>query len=222
MSESPWNRPATVEGFVRSPPNGDLMAVTSREFRAGARLLDIGCGAGRNACPLATAGWDVVGTDSSLPMLTAASRRDVDSRLGGRVRLIRGAMDQLPLASETFDVIVAHGIWNLARSGHEFRTAISEAARVARPRSALFVFTFSRATIEESARPLAGESFVFTEFSGQPQCFLTQAQLVNELALHGFEVDPSFPLRELNRPVGRSLPTNSGPVIFQGLFRCLR
>ena len=62
----------------------------------------------------------------------------------------------------------------------------------------------------------------FTEFSGQPQCFLTQAQLVNELALHGFEVDPSFPLRELNRPVGRSLRTNSGPVIFQGLFRCLR
>ena len=144
MSDSPWSQPSTVAGFVRSPPNDTLLQVAAREWRASARLLDIGCGAGRNAMPLARAGWEVVGTDLSLPMLTAAAARVVDAQLANRVRLLRAPMDQLPFASAVFDFIVAHGIWNLARSGGEFRQAVREAARVARPGCALFLFTFSR------------------------------------------------------------------------------
>jgi len=222
MSDSPWNQPGTVEGFVRSPPNAALLRAATRDFRASARLLDIGCGAGRNALPLAAAGWEVIGTDSSLPMLTAAAARVADVQLGRRVRLLLAPMHQLPLVSNSFDFIVAHGIWNLARSDSEFRTAVEEAARVARTGCALFLFTFSRRTIAASAQPVAGESFVFTEFSGRPQCFLTSEQLVGELAVHGFELDPTSPLRELNRPPNGSLCTNTGPVIYEGLFRYIR
>jgi len=222
MSDSPWNQAGTVERFVRSPPNTALLQVAAREFRPSARLLDIGCGAGRNAVPLATAGWKVFGTDVSIPMLTAAAGRAAQVHGAGRVGLIRAPMHQLPLASDSFDFIVAHGIWNLARSGREFRMAVEDAARVARTGCALFLFTFSRRTIAESARPLLGESFVFTEFSGQPQCFLTEEQIVRELATHGFDPDPSLPLRELNRPTKASLCTSSGPVIYEGLFRYTR
>ena len=222
MKDSPWNEASTVEGFVRSPPNGTLLQVAARELRVSGRLLDIGCGAGRNALPLATSGWEVIGTDASEPMLTAAAARAADAELGRRVCLVRASMHQLPLSPDSFDFIVAHGIWNLARSGNEFRAAVAEAARVARTGCALFVFTFSRRTIADSARPLPGESFVFTEFSGEPQCLLTQEQIVDELAAHGFDPDPSLPLRELNRPTKASLRTSSGPVIYQGLFRSTR
>jgi ubiquinone/menaquinone biosynthesis C-methylase UbiE len=222
MSDSPWNQPRTVEGFIRSPPNAALLQAAAGACRPSARLLDIGCGAGRNAVPLATAGWEVIGTDSSLPMLTAAAARIAAAQLTRRVHLLLAPMHQLPLASDSCDFIVAHGIWNLARSGGEFRTAVHEAARVARAGCALFLFTFSRHTIADSAQPLPGESFVFTEFSGQPQCFLTQEQIVGELAAHGFERDPSVPLLELNRPPKGSLLTSSGPVIYQGLFRSIR
>ena len=78
-------------------------------------------------------------------------------------------MDRLPFRSASFDFVVAHGIWNLARSGGEFGRAVREAARVARPGAALFLFTFSRTTLPDAAMPVAGESFVYTEFSGQPQ-----------------------------------------------------
>jgi len=219
MSESPWSQPETVAGFVRSPPNGTLLQAAARERRASARLLDIGCGAGRNALPLAETGWEVVGTDLSLPMLMAAATRVTEAGLVNRVRLLRAPMDHLPFASAVFDFIVAHGIWNLARSGSEFRQAIREAARVARPRCALFLFTFSRNTLTAAAAPVAGESFVFTEFSGQPQCFLTEEQLVRELAASGFEPDPSLPLRELNRPVKGALRSTPGPVIYEAMFR---
>jgi len=222
MSDSPWNAASTVEGFVRSPPNGTLLRVAAREFRVSGRLLDIGCGAGRNALPLATSGWEVIGTDASEPMLKAAAARVADADLRHRVRLVRASMHQVPLSPDSFDFIVAHGIWNLARSGREFGAAVAEAARVARTGCALFVFTFSRRTIADSAQPLPGESFVFTEFSGQPQCFLTREQIVGELATHGFDPDPSLPLRELNRPTKASLCTSSGPVVYEGLFRFTR
>lgn len=222
MSGSPWDQAGTVEGFVRSSPNGTLLQVAARECRVSARLLDIGCGAGRNAVPLATSGWEVVGTDTSQPMLTAAAARVADAELQDRLQLVRAPMHQLPFLSDSFDFIVAHGIWNLARSGREFRTAAQEAARVARTGCALFVFTFSRRTIGDSAQPLPDESFVFTEFSGEPQCFLTEEQIVSELAAYDFEGDPSLPLRELNRPPKGTLHTTSGPVIFEGLFRRIR
>lgn len=221
LAGSSWSRPETVAGFARSAPNDTLMRFAEGERVAGAaRLLDLGCGAGRNAVPLARQGWSAVGVDLSLAMIAAAAARVRDEHLEDRLRLALANMHELPFAARTFDVIVAHGIWNLARSGAEFRQALAEAARVARPRSALFVFTFSRNTLPAEAEPLQNESFVFTQFSGQPQCFLTAEQLVTELCAVGFAPDGSLPLRELNRPQPGALFTGGAPVIYEGGFRC--
>ena len=96
---------------------------------------------------------------------------------------------------------------------------MTEAGRVARRGATLFVFTFSRHTLPEDAEPVPGESFVFTQFSGEPQCFLTAAQLVAELATAGFEPDPRLALRELNRRQPGALQTVGPPVIYEGAFR---
>src|SRR5215471_19390447 len=74
---APWVSRETVNGFSRALPNDVLMQFAAREARSRARgrVADIGCGAGRNAVPLARAGWDVVGTDLSWPMLAAGVER---------------------------------------------------------------------------------------------------------------------------------------------------
>ena len=219
LAGSAWSQSSTVEGFLQSPPNETLLRLAAREWRAAARLLDIGCGAGRNTVPLARAGWEVFGADLSLPMVTAAAARLADERLFDRVRVVLASMDHLPFAPASFDFIVAHGIWNLARSGAEFRRAVRDAARVARPGAALFLFTFSRNTFEGTAEPLPGETFVFTQFSGRPQCFLTAQQVLGELAAAGFAADRSLPLHEVNaRPTG-ALVVGNAPVLWEGLFR---
>jgi ubiquinone/menaquinone biosynthesis C-methylase UbiE len=197
------------------------MEFAAREYAAGGRrLLDLGCGAARNAAPLAREGWEVLGTDTSWPMLKAAAARMRAEAPDGRLHLAAATMDRLPVADGSADLIVAHGIWNLAGSGEEFRQGIREAARTARPGAALFVFTFSRHTLPPAVRPVSGETFVFTEFAGEPQCFLTEAQLVEELAAVGFVPDAGLPLKELNRPAG--LVRTSGPVIYEGGFRLTR
>jgi SAM-dependent methyltransferase len=221
--KSSWDRPETVAGFTTAPPNPELLRFAALQLRrVGAGVaLDLGCGAARNALPLASLGWQVMGVDSSLPMLREALRRVRDEPLEHRCHLVRAVMDRLPVKSRSCDLLVAHGIWNLATSGAEFRAALREAARVARPAAGLFVFTFSRTTLRDDARPAPGESFVFTDFSGEPQCFLREEQLIEELAQVGFGPDPEVPIVELNRPASNVLHASRVPVIYQGAFRYL-
>jgi SAM-dependent methyltransferase len=216
-----WAEEGVVGGFERAAPNEVLLSY-AREERARhgrLRVLDLGCGAARNAAALAREGASVVGVDAAPPMLEAARRRCAAAGVAGRVLLLQASMDRLPLAPASVDLVVAHGIWNLARSGAEMRRAVAEAARVARPGAGLFLFTFSRGTLPPDAPPVPGESFVFTQFSGEPQCFLTEDELDAELRAGGFEKDPPGPLTEYNRPrPGRALGP-SGPVIFEGTYR---
>jgi len=221
LAGSRWSAPGTVDGFAQSAPNAVLMAFGEEELKrsGGGRLLDIGCGAGRNALPLARLGWNVVGIDLSCPMLSVAANRAREHRLDDRIHVVLAPMDRIPARDRSFDLVIAHGIWNLARSAAQFRRALDEGARVAKPGAGLFVFTFSRNTLPAQIAPVAGEPFVFTQFSGEPQCFLTEEQLVSELGMAGFVRDESVPLRELNRPRSGELTACRTPVIYEGVFR---
>ncbi len=217
---SPWSAPETVAGFARSQPNATLMRLAARErSRAAAKnLVDLGCGAGRNAVPLAGLGWRVLGIDLSLPMLCAASAR-APAAADGRLGVVCGRMDELPCTSRCFDFVVAHGLWNLARSGSEFRRALREAARVAKPGAALFVFTFSRHTLPPDCQPVRNESFVFTQFSGAPQCFVPEEQLLAERGGAGVARAPPVPWTEHNLPRPGALAASRVPVIHEAAFR---
>jgi len=219
-----WGDAGVVRGFSTAAANEILLAFARAELarRPGLRVLDVGCGAARNAAPMAAHGVTVVGTDMAWPMLEAARHRVMSEGVAERVAFVRAPMDRLPLRDASIDLVVAHGIWNLARSAAEFRRAIAEAARIARPGAGLFLFTFSRATLAPDDQPVPGEPFVFTQFAGEPQCFLTEAELLEELLRCGFEKDPAVPLTEYNRsPAGRAF-ARGGPVIYEGTFRAVR
>ena len=219
LAGSPWSTAGTVDGFVRSPPNLTLLGFAAEERAKGkVRAIDIGCGAGRNMIPLAEQGWTILGTESSWPMLSAARDRAREAP-DARVAVALAPMERLPVRSGSMDLIVAHGIWNLARTTTQFRAAVQEAARIARSGATLFVFTFSRHTLPSGAKPVPGETFVFTQFSGEPQCFLTDVELLSEMRAVGFAPEPAVPLTEHNLPCPGQLQSRSGPVIFEAAFR---
>jgi SAM-dependent methyltransferase len=150
--------------------------------------------------------------------MLAAARERINPA-GIPVDLLLAPMAPLPFRDKSFDFVVAHGIWNLAHSGAEFRDSVKEAARVSRPGAGLFLFTFSRNTLPPDAQPDPGEVFVFSSWNGEPQCFLTEDQLLEELSCVGFYRDSAEPLTEHNFPQRDTVQMASrSPVIYEGTF----
>ena len=69
----------------------------------GARALDLGCGHGKYAIPLAAVGYRVVGFDASRALLRRA--QSDAARAGNRVSWVRGDMRSLPFGC-AFDVVL--------------------------------------------------------------------------------------------------------------------
>lgn len=70
-------------------------------------VLELGCGTGRVAFPLARAGVNVVGIDRSAAMLERARRRARRSAARARVRLVRGDIRHLPFPARRFPLVIA-------------------------------------------------------------------------------------------------------------------
>jgi ubiquinone/menaquinone biosynthesis C-methylase UbiE len=96
----------------------------------GGDLLDVGCGFGRHAIPLAAAGHHVVGVDRSEPLLAEAQRRAGDAQWP---RFVRADYRELPFGDESFDAAI-NLFTSLGYLGDEEDTAVlAEIARVLRP-----------------------------------------------------------------------------------------
>ncbi len=67
--------PSMVANFRESLHSQVLLAYAGSAATDTQQVLDLGCGAARNALPLARLGYHVVGTDLSVPMIEAARHR---------------------------------------------------------------------------------------------------------------------------------------------------
>lgn len=118
----------------RTRPEWDekIIAALIKMLPQDARLLDVGCGYGRIALPIAQAGYDVEGLDLSENLIEAA-RRAADAE-GLRVGFTVGSMTSLPYPSESFDAAIC--LWsafNELLEEDEQTRAIREMWRVLRP-----------------------------------------------------------------------------------------
>lgn len=79
-------------------------AVELLELAPGARLLDLCCGQGRHAVPLAQLGYRVTGLDLSRALLARAAA--AAGRQSQRVGLVEADMRRLPFADGSFDAVL--------------------------------------------------------------------------------------------------------------------
>ena len=106
----------------------------SLAMHAGGPVLELGCGTGRIAVPLAKAGVDLVGVDRSAPMLERARRRVRRARLNGRVQLIRGDIRRLPLERGRFALVMApYGILQSLLRERDLNAALEASFDVLQP-----------------------------------------------------------------------------------------
>ena len=86
----------------------DQLVQESAGVLPGGRLIDIGCGNGRDAAALSRKGWEAWGLDLSTRQLQEATRLTREAGLA--VPLARGMSEFLPFPDGTFDVVICKSV----------------------------------------------------------------------------------------------------------------
>jgi SAM-dependent methyltransferase len=147
----------------------------------GGRVLELGVGTGRLAVPMAAAGLQVVGIDSSEAMLDRLTERDVTSG----VTAIRGDMvDDLPDGPFDAALVAYNTIFNLLDETTQQRCFDEVAARL-RPGGSFVVEAFvpdaerrARPTSDVSVRTLAVDHVVLSVSVDDPDNQRAEGQFV--------------------------------------------
>jgi ubiquinone/menaquinone biosynthesis C-methylase UbiE len=116
----------------------DVSLISHLVDTVGDPVLELACGTGRVMAPLARAGRQLTGVDSSAAMLAAARTRLSSS--AGDVALVNAEMTNLPLPNSEFGVVILalNGLLH-ATTTTEQRTALEEANRCLDPRGMLYI-----------------------------------------------------------------------------------
>ena len=95
------------------------------------RALELGCGTGRVAMPIARTGRALVGVDRSEAMLARARRRVSRARLQRTLRLVRGDIRHLPFPDRSFALVMApYGILQSLLVERDLKQTLESVARV--------------------------------------------------------------------------------------------
>jgi tellurite methyltransferase len=156
----------------------------------GMRVLDAGCGGGRNLVYLLRAGFDVSATDADARAVTDA--RTMASAVGSNVPASNfrvEAVEEMSFPDASFEVVVSSAVLHFARDDRQFDAMVRSMWRVLKPGGLLFARLASTIGIERLVQRVDGRRHLLPDGS---QRYLVDEAMLSELArvLHGTLVDP--------------------------------
>ena len=140
-----WARDLIARHFKLETPGAPL---------AGVDLLDVGCGAGLFAEPLARLGANVVGVDPA-PAAIEAARHHAEET-GAKLAYRMGTVEELTEEPRRFDVVSAMEVIEHAADPKRF---VATAASLVKPGGLLLVSTLNR-TLRSFALAIVGAEYV--------------------------------------------------------------
>lgn len=126
-------------------------------FAPGMRVLDAGCGAGRNIAYLMSSGHEVFGVDLSEEAIEGV--RSLAARLRPALpgsNFVVAPVESLPFPDGSFDRVISSAVLHFAVDEEHFNAMVGEMWRVLRPGGFLFARLASSIGIEDRVRPFAG------------------------------------------------------------------
>jgi SAM-dependent methyltransferase len=155
---------------------------------AGMRVLEAGCGYGRNLVHLLREGCEVFALDEDAAAIDHV--RQLSASLGtglpgGNFQV--GSIEQMPFPDALADVVICSAVLHFARNEEHFRAMLAELWRVLRPGGMLFCRLGSR--IGMDFKRLQGNIFLLPDGS---KWYLVDEEMLEELAeeMNAVLVDP--------------------------------
>jgi tellurite methyltransferase len=155
---------------------------------AGMRVLDAGCGYGRNLVHLLRTGCEVFALDGDANGVEHV--RQLSASLGTGLppqNFQVGAIEQMPFPDAFADVVLCNSVLHFARDDRHFRSMLAELWRVLRPGGMLFCRLGSR--IGMDFEHVRGNIFIVGDGS---EWYLVDEEILLQLTeeMNGVMVDP--------------------------------
>ncbi|MEJ8800448.1 class I SAM-dependent methyltransferase [Pontibacter sp. H249] len=170
----------------------------------GMKLLDAGCGSGRNIQYLMQAGVKVYGADASEEAI--AKVKSMASELAPTLSPKNFAvadLASLPFANATFDVVLCSAVLHFAKSEDHFKSMTQELWRVLKPGGMLFCRFSTTICMEGKLQQVGNRLF---QMPHGPIWFLADEALISEL-ISDWRAEKLEPLKTVLVEQERSMTT---------------
>jgi SAM-dependent methyltransferase len=189
----------------------------------GMRVLDAGCGRGRNLAYLLRAGFEVCAVDGAPDAVEAVRSLAAEAAPGLPAANFRvEPVERTSFADASFDAVLSSAVLHFARDPEHFDAMLAEMWRVLRPGGLFFARLATDIGIEDRVRPLGGRRFLLPD--GTRRFLADEAMLAGAAArLGGEAVEPlrtvnvgglrcmtTWCLRRPGQPPGGGSPADSG------------
>jgi ubiquinone/menaquinone biosynthesis C-methylase UbiE len=159
-------------------------------IRKGDRVLDAGCGSGRNMIYLLRAGIDVWAADSNPHAI--AEVRELATQLSPGMphdRFVVSPLNRLEFADGSFSVVICSAVLHFAADDNDFHATIAGLWRVLAPRGVFFARLATTIGMEQRVRPLGNRRFALPDGSER---YLADEEMLMSLtsSLGGQLLDP--------------------------------
>ena len=138
------------------------------------KILDAGCGAGRNLHWFLKENRDVYGVDlnpGAINELKAAYLSLPTDRFQS------GPVEHLPFENNVFDHVISSAVLHFANSISQFQNMLAEMARVLKPGGSLFIRMTSDIGIEDKVKPFGDGVYIIPD--GSKRFLLTRTLLAD-------------------------------------------
>ena len=130
------------------------------------RILDAGCGSGRNITYLLRSGYEVYAVDRSDAAIQEVQKlASVIAPVWSAARARVEAVEQMSFADESFDFIISSAVLHFAEHEEHFDQMVDELWRVLKPGGRLFARLASSTGMESSIQPLGNERYLLPDGS---------------------------------------------------------
>lgn len=154
-----------------------LDQIMKSRYSTGDKILDAGCGGGRNLTWFLKNEIDIYGVDKDPAPINhlKSSHTDFDEK-----KFQVAEIDNLPFENNYFDHLLSSAVLHFAKSTLHFKSMIKEMARVLKPNGSLFIRMASNIGIENKVQMIGNGVYQIPD--GSTRFLLTPALLADFMA----------------------------------------